>query len=84
MDVQVLETVDLIVGLEVAGEVACLGDGLLLLQQGQRVLRGIGIAGVSPVGVAERCTHVWLIVATKELGSLVVCIDRTGGVDGKG
>ena len=56
MYVKVLEAVNLVVNLKVAGEVVGVSLALLVLEQGQRVLWSVGVVGVLPVRVGEART----------------------------
>lgn len=72
MDVQVLETMNLIVGLDITREVVGIGECLLEVQQGNRVLRSIRVRGVSPSRISERRCVDGLIVTVEEAVCRVV------------
>ena len=85
MDVQILETMYLIVHLDVAREVVDIGIHLLLTEQRHGVLRSVVVLYILPARVYRRRTGSEpLEVAAHKLIVLAVVAYRTGGVHREG
>ena len=82
MDVQVFETMNLIVHVEVASEVVGTGNGCLLIQQRHRVLRCVVVGHLCPVRIGNVLSvNQWLVESTCDiLIGRIIDVDRTGGI----
>ena len=72
VDVQVFEAMNLVVNLEIAGEVVGISLALLVLKKSQGVLWSVRVAGVLPLWVREARSLSRLVVSVEELRCLVV------------